>query len=203
MLNNDDLRGRSVFPVKPGLFAAGSKVMTPGGPVAIESLNEGDRIVTYDRGAETVRGRLRVVLPARGLIAPICIGNDGAPGLIVSPHTLLMINSPLCEYHFGSPRAMIRAASLRGDRFARVVDEGEMEFISLYINNAAMIFAEGMICETAGVQETADRQDDSFLQLLSAPQTKFPVLSDEEARFLYTMAGGAVNVLKLDHQGWN
>ncbi|KAA0909457.1 hypothetical protein FLO80_21490 [Aquicoccus porphyridii] len=203
MLYSDELRERAVFPVRPGLFAAGSKVMTLDGPIAIEKLNTGDRIITYDRGAEPIQGRLRVVLPARGQIAPICIGNDGADGLTVSPHTLLMVSSPYCEHHFGSARAMVRAASLRGDRFARVIDQGEMEFISLYINDAAMIYVEGMICETAGTQEKSESQHDSFLEMLSASPTRFPVLSDEEARLLYKLAGGAVNILKLACQGWD
>ncbi|MFN6979673.1 MAG: choice-of-anchor L domain-containing protein, partial [Gemmobacter sp.] len=69
-------------------FAAGTRILTAGGPVAVETLRPGDLVVTQDDGPQPLRwiGRRRVA--AVGALAPVRIaaGTFGPHGrLVVSP----------------------------------------------------------------------------------------------------------------------
>src|SRR5690606_12553513 len=62
----DDLTG-------PVCFAAGTPILTAGGPRPVECLRAGDLIVTRDRGAQPLRWVGRASMAARGAAAPVAI----------------------------------------------------------------------------------------------------------------------------------
>jgi hypothetical protein len=95
----------------PGL-GAGAMVATPRGPVAVETLRDGDEVVTVtgevlplrwvERRARLCLGRQAPVVlraPYFGLLHDIC----------VTPDTRVMRSGPAVDYIFGEERVLVRA----------------------------------------------------------------------------------------------
>ncbi len=107
-------------------FARGTRIATPRGPVAIEVLRPGDRVLTHDDGpAEVLWAGHRAVTGARLLAMPALrplrlraggLG-DGLPeaDLLVSPDHAMLMRGAEARALFGTPEVLVAAADLRDD----------------------------------------------------------------------------------------
>jgi|GEM_PF-3842285 len=198
LLRIQELGQRLVTPVLPGLISEGAMVMTPTGAILIEDLSEGDRVLTYDRGAAVLEGFLHVTVCANGgRDVPIEINPYGKGSVCVSPHSLLLVDTPHCQKIFGSSKALVRAASLSEDRLARGSDQTEWRFIALCLNQPGLIYVNGLIMEALGARDKTSGPDAGHLKMIRNTPSGLLFLSDEEARFLYKHAGGAMKAVKF------
>lgn len=106
-------------------FAAGTQIQTPRGPVAVETLQVGDQVVTMDNGVQMVRwtGQRHVsadqlTLKQRGRPLRIKAGALGpgvpAQDLVVSPQHRFLLASKITERVTDTPEVLVAAAKLAG-----------------------------------------------------------------------------------------
>ncbi|WP_299354605.1 Hint domain-containing protein [uncultured Shimia sp.] len=141
-------------------FVEGTEIETPNGPVAIETLQVGDKVMTLDNGPQAIRwigcrelGLRELVLKPR--LHPIRIVADAlGPGmpsrdLCVSPQHRMFVRSPIVKRMFGVDEALIPAIKLVGipgifvDRISQPVT-----YLHLLLDNHEVLFAEGAPAES-------------------------------------------------------
>ncbi len=132
-------------------FVAGTRIRTPAGQVAVETLAVGDLVDTLDDGPQPLRwiGRGRVA--AKGSLAPIRIkaGTFGDHAtLMVSPQHRVLIRDPLAELMFGEQEVLVAAKDLVNDVSIRVVPGGMVEYIHLFFDRHQIVFSEGLATES-------------------------------------------------------
>jgi predicted lipid-binding transport protein (Tim44 family) len=59
-----------------GCFPAGTKIATPHGPVAIETLTSGDEVLAVDNDGQTVRSAVRILFISKGPVLQVRIGGE-------------------------------------------------------------------------------------------------------------------------------
>ncbi|MCC0062843.1 MAG: Hint domain-containing protein [Defluviimonas sp.] len=151
-------------------FVAGTRVLTPDGPVAVETLAPGDHVLTNDHGPQPVRwiGRRRIA--ANGAFAPIRIragtfGDHGA--LMVSPQHRVMLTNSHAELLFGAAEVLIAAKDLVDGRSVEVVEGGTVEYVHLLFDRHEVIFSEGLPTESflPGPQTTGSFEQDLVAEI--------------------------------------
>ncbi len=106
-------------------FTAGTRVETPDGPRAVESLRPGDLVLTLDDGPQPVRwvGQRRLGLAdlvADPSLEPVEIGahalGKGVPDrrVRVSPQHRVLFGGAACELHFGEEEVLVAAIQMVG-----------------------------------------------------------------------------------------
>jgi len=130
-------------------FAAGTRIMTPGGEVAIEALRPGDDVLTADGGVEPLLflGRRHVTLAGRAdaaEMAPIriragALGN-GLPrrDLVVSPDHCLFLDGALV------PARLL----VDGTTITRETQRAAVTWFHLELPRHAVVLAEGAAAES-------------------------------------------------------
>ncbi|WP_417259552.1 Hint domain-containing protein [Celeribacter sp.] len=175
-------------PVSVGLVT-GTQVATGLGWRKIEAVQEGDKVLTFDDGLQTVRRIERnfVAVSEAGdnaADAPICVpagalGNREA--LRILPDQPVMVESDLGEEMFGDPFTLVPALALIGYKNIRQqVDPEIVEVITLYFDTEQVVFANvGALfyCPAYAGGDLLDMIDESY-----APG--YEVLSPEKARAL-------------------
>ena len=132
-------------------FVAGTRILTPKGEVAVESLRSGDLIMTQDEGPQPVRWIGRRTVPAVGDYAPICIAADtfGSHGTLrLSPQHRVLICDSQAELLFGNSEVLIAAKDLVNGHTVRVQTGGTVEYVHLLFDRHQVIFAEGLPTES-------------------------------------------------------
>lgn len=133
-------------------FAAGTRLRTPEGERAVETLAAGDLVETLDRGAQPVRWVGRRLVPARGRFAPVRIraGAFGAArDLLVSPQHRMLLRGPEAELLFGAPEALAAARHLvDGDRVRIDETMDVVEYVHVLFDRHEIVFAEGAPTES-------------------------------------------------------
>ena len=127
-------------------FAAGTRIATPRGEVAIEALAPGDTVLTAEGGAEPVLfvGRRHVVLAGRPAAAPIRIRAGAlAPGvpardLVLSPDHCLLLDGALV------PARLL----VNGTTIVAETARAEVTWFHLELPRHAAILAEGAAAES-------------------------------------------------------
>jgi hypothetical protein len=132
-------------------FVAGTRILTPDGEVAVETLEVGDLVQTLDHGAQPVRWIGRKTVPARGNLAPVRIkagtfGNHDT--LMVSPQHRVLIRDALAELLFGEAEVLVAAKDLINDRSIRSVVGGQVDYAHLYFDQHQIIFSNGLATES-------------------------------------------------------
>ncbi|WP_101067915.1 choice-of-anchor L domain-containing protein [Roseovarius salinarum] len=188
-------------------FAAGAMILTDRGERPVETLREGDRVVTRDSGPRPIRwiGRRRV--RAEGKLAPVSIrasvaGGTGRP-LVVSPQHRILFTGYRAELLFGASEVLVPAKHLIDGADVRRAAGGEVTYIHLMFDRHEIIHADGIATESfhagdAGLtaMDAAAREElfAIFPELRSAPcrhgPTARPCLKRHEARLLH--GAGAV-----------
>lgn len=132
-------------------FVAGTRVQTPDGPRAVETLCPGDLVMTRDEGAQPLRwiGERRV--EAKGEFAPIYIAENtfGRHGqLFLSPLHRVLIRDSLAELLFGEAEVLVCARDLVNDRSVRRIEGGKVDYVHILFDRHQVVFSEGLETES-------------------------------------------------------
>ena len=132
-------------------FARGTRIDTADGERPIETIREGDFVLTRDEGLQPVRwiGHRRV--SGRGSLAPISI-SKGALGntraLLVSPQHRILIRGWRAELFFGQPEVLVAAKHLAdGDRICAHPCR-DVEYWHMLFDRHQIVLAEGIETES-------------------------------------------------------
>lgn len=141
-------------------FTPGTRILTPYGPVCVEHLSEGDRVLTRDDGVQDIRwvGRRRMTgarLYAMPHLCPVRIQagalGDGAPeqDLIVSPDHRMLLRGARAQELFNTDEVLVTARDLVDDRsISTLRGLREVTYIHLALDRHQIIWANGMDTET-------------------------------------------------------
>jgi len=136
-------------------FAAGTRILTPRGEVAVEHLAAGDRVMTQDHGAQTIQWIGHSDMAVTPNIAPIRI-ERGALGqdmptrpLFVSPQHRLLVRSRIVARMTDAPEALIAAKKLVGmPGITQTAPSGRVRYFHILCDRHEIVFAEGAPAET-------------------------------------------------------
>ncbi len=141
-------------------FTPGTKILTPDGPRAVETLTEGDQVQTKDNGVQTLRwtGQRHISgarLYAMPYLRPIRLRADalgmGQPDedLIVSPHHRMLVRGQAARDLFNADEVLVEACDLVNDRSIVVERQiKELTYIHLLFDSHQVIFANGLETES-------------------------------------------------------
>ncbi len=132
-------------------LVAGTRIDTAFGPIAVEALRPGDRIITRDIGLQTLRRCGHHTVASQGAHAAISIpaGTFGDHGSFrVAPQTVLLLSGWLGEFYFGEDKVLVKAADLARAGLLRQDHSGcPVTYHHLLFDHPARIRAEGLWCE--------------------------------------------------------
>ncbi len=137
-------------------FTRGTKIDTPKGLRAIETLAEGDLVITRDGTAKPVRWLGKTRISAETLrhfpeYRPIRIA-AGALGenqeTLVSPHHRMLLTGWRAEALFGEVEVLASAKSLINDATITVADVDEVEYFHILFDDHEIISADGAWSES-------------------------------------------------------
>ncbi len=180
-------------------FTAGTQVQTPRGPVAIETLQPDDMVLTRDNGPQPVvwvwskthspaaMARNQRLCPVR--IARHALGNSlPVRDLYVSQQHRVLIASRIAERIFGETEVLVAAKDLLALAGVEVVlPAQELTYIHLLLNGHEIVLAEGAPSESMYLGPQALRVMDGAMQaevklLLGVTQDVFPQAAHQPAR---------------------
>lgn len=184
-------------------YALGTRIDTPDGPRAVESLMPGDVVTTLANGSRPLRwvGRRRVA-PVEMLAHPgLCpvefaagaAGNDRA--LLVSQRQRMLIDDWRAAVYFGEDRVLVAAQALVDDQAARVVLPVDgLDYVILLCDRHEVLLAEGALSESfhpadtglAGLPPQARAELAALVPEveLTRRRAAFPIVRSSEARAL-------------------
>ncbi|KIT16841.1 Hint domain-containing protein [Jannaschia aquimarina] len=134
-------------------FVAGTRIATPHGPRAVETLREGDLVLTRDAGLRPIRWTGRRDVAARASQAPVTIRAGGIWGnrrdLRVSPMHRLLVADWRAQLLFGEPEVLVPAHVLvDGERILRADASERITYHHLMLDDHEVILAEDVPCES-------------------------------------------------------
>ena len=136
-----------VFPC----FVKGTLIETDTGPVAVESLKEGDLVRTLDNGLQPIRWIGQRRISGIGDMAPVRI-RAGALGnyrdLFVSPQHRMLIHDWRSEVYFGEPQMFVAAKHLINDKTITRTPCRDVTYVHMTFDKHEVIFAEGAPSES-------------------------------------------------------
>lgn len=173
-------------------FTPGTVIETLRGPVAVEEIVIGDRVLTRDSGYRPVRWIGRRDLTAGDLAAqpelrPVVIGADAlGPGcpdrdMMVSPQHRMLLTGARAELVAGEPEVLAPALHLLGiPGVARARLSGGTSYLHIMFDAHEIVRADGAWCESF-------QPGDAVMGGLDAPQlaelvSLFPELATEDGR---------------------
>lgn len=184
-------------------YALGTRIDTPDGPRAVESLKPGDVVTTLANGSRPLRwvGRRRVA-PVEMLAHPGLCPVEFAPGaagngraLLVSQRQRMLIDDWRAAVYFGEDCVLVAAQALVDDKAARVVLPVDgLDYVILLCDRHEVLLAEGALSESfhpgdAGLAGLAPAARDEIAALvpeaeLTRRRAAFPIVRTSEARAL-------------------
>ncbi|WP_135504088.1 Hint domain-containing protein [Roseovarius aestuariivivens] len=132
-------------------FTKGTRIETDAGPVEVQHLQPGMRILTRDNGPQPLRWIGNREVAGQGDLAPIRIragtfGDHGA--LCLSPLHRILINDPVSELFFGEPEVLVAARDLvDGARVTRAPCD-TVEYFHLLFDRHQIVYSEGLATES-------------------------------------------------------
>lgn len=184
---------------RPVCFVAGTRIATPEGWRAVETLRPGDAVLTRDHGAQPLRWRGGGGVAVEGADLPICI----APGVLgnrralrVSPLHRLVLSGPMVELLFGEAEVLAAAKDLLGlPGITQDREPARVGYYHLLFDRHEIVLAEGAAAESLhpGPLALADlpRRSRAALEAVFLPwelerlgrqQSARPILKAHEAR---------------------
>ncbi|MEO0773115.1 MAG: Hint domain-containing protein [Pseudomonadota bacterium] len=179
-------------------FTPGSLIATPKGPVAIETLQQGDLVHTRDHGPQEVRWIGRKVLTGRDLddaphLQPILIRKDSiAPSvpdrdMYVSPQHRMLIENSATQLWLGEEEVLVRAKHMTHKPGVAQVNAGAgVTYIHAMLDCHEVVLVDNAWTESfqPGDMITGEEAGDSFDELVEL----FPDLATEQGRAEYQAA---------------
>jgi len=133
-------------------FTPGTRILTPRGERPVETLRQGDLVITRDHGPQPVRWIGRRTVPGRGAFAPVRVGpaiiGGTAGGLLVSPQHRVLVTGYHAELLFGSDEVLVAAKHLVGGNDACIAPCAAVTYIHLMFDRHEVIYAEGFATES-------------------------------------------------------
>ena len=131
--------------------ARGTLIHTPDGPQYVETLREGDMVLTLDDGAQEIRWIGSRKVSALGENAPIRFA-AGAIGnyrdLYVSPNHRMLVTGAKAELLYGSDEVLVAAKHMVDDRRVQRIPRKEIEYFHFLFDRHQIVFAEGAPTES-------------------------------------------------------
>ncbi|CUH50834.1 Hint domain-containing protein [Shimia marina] len=178
-------------------FTPGTKILTPLGEVAVETLREGDQVVTRDNGLQPIRWAGRKHLTAQQLaerreLSPILI-KQGALGpnqperdMMVSPSHRMLLVSEQAELMFDEREVLVAAKHLLHlDGVEKAVVDG-VDYIHFMCDNHEVVLADGAWSES--FQPGEYTMDGMGKEQRAEIYAIFPELREEAGLANYTAA---------------
>ncbi|TNF63993.1 MAG: Hint domain-containing protein [Rhodobacteraceae bacterium] len=155
-------RGQARDPAGGGVicFTPGTRIGTPDGPRAIETLREGDRVMTRDNGAKEILwigskrmtgARLFVMPDLRPIrFLPGALGIERPDQeLLVSPGHRMLVRGAAAQALFNTPEVLVPARELVNDRTVFTdLSVREVTYIHLLLDSHEVIWANGVEAES-------------------------------------------------------
>ena len=141
-------------------FARGTMVLTQTGERPVESLSEGDMVVTRDAGPQPLhwlgtRHLTSAMLKDNPKLRPIKIARgalgDGMPvrDLVVSPQHRILVRSAIAQRMFGAQEVLVAARLLVGlDGISVVSQHDGVEYFHLLFDRHHIVFSDGAQTES-------------------------------------------------------
>ncbi len=142
-------------------FTLGTQILTPAGPVSIETLEIGDRVVTRDHGVQEIRWIGATILPSTYAannphLFPILIKKDALgpntpdADLRVSRQHRVLVRDWRAEVMFGDPTGvLVPAHSLCNDSTIRPErPDGTVTYVHMAFDNHEVVYANGVEAES-------------------------------------------------------
>lgn len=179
-------------------FTPGALVATPRGPVPVEDLRPGDRVMTRDNGACEIAwaGRSPVSqadLAAKPRLRPVLIRagalGNGLPerDMMLSPNHQVLMSGRRAQLYFAEHEVLLAAKHLVGrPGITRVLPESGVDYVHFMFERHEVVLADGVWSESfqPGDQSLAGLDEDQRHELL----TLFPSLADAQGTANYTAA---------------
>ena len=141
-------------------FAAGTDISTPTGPVPVELLRTGDRVLTRDDGPqpivwtghrEVTGARLHVMPGLRPVRIPSGAFDPVDPrgDLLLSPQHRLLVRGQAARALFNTPEVLVAASDLTGYRGVHVDRRvAGVTYVHIMLPRHAVIWANGIAAES-------------------------------------------------------
>ena len=132
-------------------FVRGTRIATTRGEVPVEDLRAGDRVITLDHGAQTLRwaGARRIAAAGRAATVEIAPGRFGnVRPLRVSPQHRMLLSGWQAELHFGEPEVLAAAGHLVDGATVKRLRGGEVDYFHLLFDAHEILFADGAAAES-------------------------------------------------------
>lgn len=149
-----------IFDVAFPCFAAGTLILTPGGPRPVETLRAGDLVLTADRGPRPVRWAGSCTLEGRALarnpaLRPVRIAahalGPGLPArdLVVSQQHRVLVRSRIAARLFGAAEILVAAKHLAGlEGISVIQDCDRVTYVHVMFDAHEIVMAEGAATES-------------------------------------------------------
>ncbi|THD76973.1 Hint domain-containing protein [Thalassobius vesicularis] len=133
-------------------FTAGTRVLTPRGPVAVERLRPGDLVVTRDNGLQALRWIGTSTRRAFGPDAPVrfAAGVLGPHDSVeFSPNHRVLVRSPRAVLLFGEGEVLVKARDLVNGASITVRADGQpVTYVHLLFDRHEIVSANGLDSES-------------------------------------------------------
>lgn len=184
-------------------FTAGTPIITPDGPRAVEAIRAGDLVETRDNGPLPVRWAGQRLVPGVGRLAPIVFrkGVFGASAdLVVSPQHRMLVTGAAAQLCFGEEEVLVPAkAFVNGDSVLRC-PVGMVTYAHLMLDDHHLLQAHGVWSESLfagdqtmlGLDAAQHREITAIFPELaggSAVSLARPGIRPREGRVLARLAG--------------
>jgi hypothetical protein len=178
-------------------FTPGTMVETLWGPMPVEDVMVGDKLLTRDNGHQEVRWVGRRDFSAAELVfaphlCPVRIAagalGNGLPAvdMIVSPQHRMLVKGPACDLLFGENEALAAAVHLVGQPGITRVAPRDITYVHVMFEEHEIILADGAWSESfqPGDLTLAGMDDAARAELFEI----FPKLREAEGRVNYSAA---------------
>jgi hypothetical protein len=145
-------------PGRPGL-ALGTEILTQKGARGVESLRVGDRVITRDRGFQTLRWLGVVEVTGAVRFEAGALGAHEA--ITVAPETRVLIRNPLTRVLFGEAEVFARACDLVNGGSIRKLEAEPVQMVQLLFDTHEILRAAEMEVESLQPESTLARQLDA------------------------------------------
>ncbi len=165
-------------------YVAGTRIATPHGLRAVETLRPGDLVLTRDNGPQPLRWTGSKTVRGRGDLAPIrfaagAVGNTDT--LWVSPQHRMLHVSPRASLYFGDAEVFLSAKHMVNGTTITTENRDLVGYFHLMFDRHEVIFAEGAPSESfhPGQQGLRALSDASRADLFA----RFPGLRGDPNRY--------------------
>jgi len=127
-------------------IAAGTSVLTLRGPVAVESVAPGDRLITRNGARKVVSVEIATLAEAE--VVRICEGVLGKDrpevDMVVAPEQPILIRDWRAKAIAGVDQAVMTAKRLADGEYIRIETRTNLRLVTLFFDDEQVIYAAGM-----------------------------------------------------------